>query len=131
MINPNTTKFKIPNKSQTQKIYDIRERTFKFAERILEIAEMLPSTPACNVIRTQLIKSGTSVGANMEEADGTVTKPDFVNKVVIARKEAKETHSWLKLIKNKYIKDEFIFSDVEEIREIINIFSAIITKTRK
>lgn len=92
---------------------------------------MLSNTSACNVIRTQLIKSGTSVGANMEEADGSLTKRDFINKVVIARKEAKETKYWLRLISGKYIKSESISGDIQETQEIINILSAIIKKTQK
>jgi four helix bundle protein len=50
------------------------------------------------IIRTQLAKAGTSIGANVEEADGALTKKDFVNKIAIARKEAKETRYWLRLI---------------------------------
>ena len=72
----------------SEKTYDLKERTFKFAQRILDIAEHLLR---CKVIQEQLVKSGTSIGANVEEADGTITKKDFVNKMVISRKEAKET----------------------------------------
>ena len=123
-VNPN---FQIPKE---EKIYDIRERVFGFAQRILEIAEMLPQNRVCDVLRTQLVKSGTSIGANVEEADGTVTKRDFVNKIAIARKEAKETRYWLKLIAGKYIKPEHLGKDIQEAQEIINILSAIINKTK-
>lgn len=75
-----------------KKPYDLRERTFKFAKRVLSITEYLPRKSQCEVIRRQLARSGTSIGANVEEADGTITKKDFVSKMVIARKEAKETH---------------------------------------
>ena len=96
----------------------------------MDIAEILPSTKVCDVLRTQLVRSGTSIGANMEEADGTITKRDFINKVVTARKEAKENRYWLRLITQKYVKQELIEQDMNEIQEIINILSAIIYKTR-
>jgi len=118
------------NRMNEEKIYDIRERVFGFAQRALEIAEMLPQNRVCDVLRIQLVKSGTSIGANMEEADGTVTKRDFINKIAIARKEAKETKYWLRLIAGKYIKKELIEKDIQEVQEIINILSAIINKTK-
>ena len=82
------------------------------------------------MLRTQLVKSGTSIGANVEEADGAVTKRDFINKIAIARKEAKETKYWLRLIAGKYIKTELLEGDIKEVQEIINILSAIINKTK-
>ena len=113
-----------------EKVYDIRERTFRFAQRILEVVDMLPRSSACDVIRYQLTRSGTSIGANVEEADGSLTKKDFVNKMVIARKEAKETRYWLRLIMGKYIDPDIVGSDIREVEEIINILSAIISKSR-
>jgi len=137
MKNPNDKYYQIPSKSQNlnpkkveEKIYDIRERVFRFAQGVLEIAEKLPQNRVCDVLRTQLVKSGTSIGANVEEADGTVTKRDFINKIVIARKEAKETKYWLRLIAGKYIKTELLEGDIKEVQEIINILSAIINKTK-
>lgn len=117
-------------RNQTRK-YDIRERVFKFSRRVLEIAESLPKTKICDVLRIQLAKSGTSIGSNLEESDGTITKRDFINKVVIARKEAKETRYWLKLIEDKYIQKEAIVYDIQELDEITKILSAIINNTRK
>jgi len=64
----------------------------------LEIAEKLPRNMVCDVLCTQLVKSGTSIGANVEEADGTVTKRDFINKITIARKEAVVLGFWICLI---------------------------------
>ncbi len=110
--------------------YDIKERTFRFAQRILEIVEKLPNKPYCEVISRQLSKSGTSIGANVEEADGTLTKKDFINKVCIARKEAKETRYWLRIISGKYIEEKEISYDIKECFELISILSAIINKSR-
>ncbi|UCH88023.1 MAG: four helix bundle protein [Thermoplasmata archaeon] len=114
-----------------KKIYNIRDRVFQFSQRILEISELLPNSKACDVLRTQLLKSGTAIGSNLEEIDGTITKRDFLNKVVIARKEAKETLYWLRLIKGKYFDEEIIKDDLDELNEITLILSAIINKTRK
>jgi four helix bundle protein len=135
MENPKSKYYQIQSKSKIQnpkseRVYDIRERIFRYGQRILDIADNLPSTKVCDVLKSQIVRSGTSIGANMEEADGTLTKRDFINKVVLARKEAKETRFWLRLIADKYIKKEKIERDVNEIQEIINILSAIINKTR-
>jgi len=85
--------------SKQQKKYSIsdelKERTDRFALKVLELAALLPSTEEGRLVRRQLCKSGTSVGANLEEADGSLTLNDFVHKVDIAFKEAKETRYWL------------------------------------
>ena len=114
----------------SSKPYDLRERTFLFARRILEIAGKLPRTPEGDVIRYQMVKAGTSVGANMEEADGAYSKRDFRNKVSISRKEAKETRFWLRLISGLYIPAEEIAGDIQEAEELIRIMSSILEKTK-
>ncbi len=135
--NPKSKYYKIQIKSQFQnpnkdnKVYDIRERTFNFAKKILELAEKLPNSRTSQILSSQLVRAGTSIGANVEEADGTVTKRDLVNKFVIARKEAKETKYWLRLISDKYLPSEVVAPDLKEINEIINVLSAIINKLRK
>jgi len=111
-----------------EKIYDLRDRTFVFAQNVLNMTERLPRNPESEVIRKQLAKAGTSIGANVEEADGTLTKKDFKNKMVIARKEAKETRYWLRIISGKYIKTEEIGPYISEVQELVNILSAIINK---
>uniref|UniRef100_A0A7V1EI99 Four helix bundle protein n=1 Tax=candidate division WOR-3 bacterium TaxID=2052148 RepID=A0A7V1EI99_UNCW3 len=60
---------------------ELKERTYRFALRILKLASMLPDTEVSKVIKRQLCKSGTSVGSNLEEADGSLTLNDFVYKV--------------------------------------------------
>ena len=59
------------------KKYDLKERTFNFAQSMLDLAGKLPRRTECMIIQNQLAKSGTSIGANVEEADGTITKKDF------------------------------------------------------
>jgi len=127
--------YKIPRKHQNQnpkedKIYDIRERSFQFALRIIRISNSLSKSLPFNIIKSQLIKSGTSIGANIEEADGSISKRDFLNKTVIARKEAKETKYWLRIIASQKIEITQIKDDIDEIQEIINILSVMINKIR-
>ena len=137
-MNENTTKAKYyqsPSKSKMknpkrEKVFDLRERIFNFSQRILDISEIFQKTEYNKSICIQLIKSGTSIGANMEEADGTLTKKDFLNKIVIARKEAKETRYWLKLISGRYIDKKILKQDIQEIQEIIYILTAIISKLK-
>ncbi|MEX2088643.1 MAG: four helix bundle protein, partial [Bacteroidota bacterium] len=84
-----------------EKPYDINERTFEFALAILELTEKIPSGRIGNRIADQLIRSGTSIGANLEEATAASSKADFVNKVIIALKEARETSFWLRIVQRK------------------------------
>ena len=114
----------------SEKIYDLKDRTFKFAQRIMDISEILSDKPQYDILRKQLTKAGTSIGANVEEADGTITKKDFVNKMAIARKEAKETRYWLRLISGKYLEEEEINPDINECQELIYILSSIINKSK-
>lgn len=124
---PNPCQPKGMEKSQKKtKIYDLRERLIVFSKRILQICNRLPKIPECEGIRKQLSNAGTSIGANFEEADGALTKRDFINKTGIARKEAKETKYWLKAVSNTYISEREIVSDIKESEEIISILSSIL-----
>ncbi len=110
-------------------IPDLRERLLRFAKRILQICRLLPRLPECEGIRKQLGNAGTSVGANFEEADGALTKKDFINKAGVARKEAKETRYWLRVISGEYLQEGELTDDIRESEEIINILSAILRKS--
>jgi len=92
----------------------------------LEITKKLPAYPECDRIRGQLGGAATSIGSNYEEADGAITKKDFVNKLVIARKEAKETRYFLRIVSGTYLEQEAIKTDIKEAEEIINILSSMI-----
>lgn len=109
------------------KPYDIRERTFELAVRVLEIASALPSSPEANVVRYQLARAGGSVGANVEEADGAVSKPDKRKSLVIARKESRELHFWLRIVKRRW-PAMGVEADLQETMEILRILSAIILR---
>jgi len=116
----------IPN-AQPRKPYDLRDRTFEFAVRILDIAAALPPGGLAG-IADQLSRSGSSIGANVEEADGAVSRPEKRRAFVIARKEARETRYWLRLIDRKLGKKVPVRADIDEASELVYILSAIINK---
>lgn len=76
------------------------ERTYKFALRVIKLVSSLPRTAISEVLGRQVLRSGTSIGANVEEAFGATSKREFTYKLNIAFKEAKETHYWLRLIRD-------------------------------
>lgn len=76
----------------------LEKRTKTFAIRIIKMSSILPNTPEGRVIRNQITKSGTSVGANYREANRSRSKADFSNKISIAESEASETVYWLEII---------------------------------
>ena len=77
---------------------DLEKRTRRFAVRIIKISAKLPNTPEGRVVRNQLTKAGTSVGANYREANRARSKADFRNKIKICESEASETQYWLEVI---------------------------------
>ncbi len=99
------------------------ERLLKFAVSIITLANNLPKTPAGFAIATQLIKAGTSVGANTEEAQDASSRKDFVQKLSIALREARETRYWLKVIKESRLIPTLsldpLLSESEEIVAIL------------
>ncbi|MBI3189251.1 MAG: four helix bundle protein [Ignavibacteriales bacterium] len=110
---------------------DIQERTFNFGLRIIKVGDSLPSTRSGNVIGKQLIRSGTSVGANVEEAEAAYTKDDFIYKMNIALKEARETHYWLRMVKaSGMLKPTRLDSIIKEADELKKILGAIVSKAR-
>ncbi|HAV61932.1 MAG TPA: four helix bundle protein [Verrucomicrobiales bacterium] len=83
---------------EPRKTFDLLERTAMFGEAIVRFAKTIPRSPANDRLISQLVGSGTSVGANYCEADDAVSKKDFKNKIGICRKEAKECKFWLRMI---------------------------------
>jgi four helix bundle protein len=112
--------------------FDLEERTAKFGENVIEFAKKIPSTPITLPLITQLVKAGTSVGANYCEADCAETKKDFVHKLGICKKESKETKHWFRMIANAIpeLKEESR-KYWKEANELNLIFSSIINKTKQ
>ncbi len=110
---------------------DIQERTFNFGLRIIKLSDSLPNSRSGNVLGKQLLRSGTSVGANTEEAEAAYTKDDFIYKMNIALKEARETHYWLRMIKSaELIKPNRLDAIIKEADELKKILGAIVSKAR-
>ncbi len=80
------------------KSYDLEERTARFSESIIELAKRIKKDIITEPIINQLIKAGTSVGANYCEADCAETKKDFEHKIGICKKESKESKHWLRML---------------------------------
>ena len=111
---------------------ELRERTYKFALRIFELCSKLPNTDEARTVKRQLLKAGSSVGANLEEADGSLTLNDFIYRVDISFKECKESRYWLRLIVDrKLLQREIVQPLLDESLELIKILSTIIYKCLK
>ena len=79
-------------------IYDLEERTAKFGENIIELCGKVSKDAVTLPIISQLVRSGTSIGANYSEANGASSRKDFKNKIFICKKEAIETKYWLRML---------------------------------
>ena len=113
--------------------YDIHERIFNFIVRVIKFLNKLPKTPTNLIFVNQITRSVTSMGANDQEADGALTRKDFIYKYTIVRKEGKETIYWLRLIERTNAP-KFSTEALELFREggeIIAIVSTIIKNTSR
>ncbi len=110
----------------------IETKSFDFAVRIVNLYKLLCEEKREFILSKQLLRSGTSIGANVAEAQKAQTKPDFNAKMNIALKEANETHYWLKLLyKTEYLTNKEFKSIEADIKEIIAILISICKKTNK
>ncbi len=104
----------------------LEERTRKFAVRIIRLSAQLPNTQEARVVRTQITKCGTSIGANYREANRARSKADFRNKIAICESEASETQYWLEVIKEtNWLPWKRLKAEYEECSELFAIFSSI------
>ena len=112
---------------------NIQDRSFDFAFRIVRLHDYLSAKRgAARVIARQLLKSGTSIGANLEEASSGQSKADFISKCSIAAKEARETRYWLRLLTAcKPVPSERITALVKEAGEIVAIVTTIVKNAEK
>jgi len=114
------------------KAYDLEERTAKFGESIIEFAKSLSRDRINDELVGQLVKAGTSVGANYEEADGAESRKDFRHKIAVSKKEAKETKFWLRMMaKANPTRKEECVSLWREAQELTLIFSSILVTSKR
>ena len=110
---------------------ELEKRTRDFAIRIIRLSSKLPNTPEGRVIRNQMTKSATSMGANYREANRSRSKADFKNKVSICESEASETQYWMELVvAAKWLTREQIEFENRECNELLAIFTSIGKKMR-
>ncbi|MCX6811742.1 MAG: four helix bundle protein [Candidatus Berkelbacteria bacterium] len=115
----------------TAKIYDLASRTERFAEEVIKFSKKIPLTSITRPIVSQLVRSGTSIGANYSEADDALSSKDFQHKIGICKKEARETKFWLKMVITAVpgVKREAILL-AQEAKELNLIFNSILNKIR-
>ena len=118
--------------NKNAKRYDLEERTEAFARRVRVILRKFPKNMANNEDCKQLVRASGSVGANYIEANDALSKKDFVMRIKISRKEAKEAGYWLRLVdigNDCHVEDERK-GLIQESRELMNIFGSILQKSQ-
>lgn len=96
----------------------IKEKSIKFAFKVTDLTKELFKKKEF-ILSRQIMRSGTSIGANVEEALASYSKKDFLYKMNIAYKEARETLYWLKVLNYQYKISKILFSDIKEINKIL------------
>jgi four helix bundle protein len=110
----------------------ILAKSYNFAKRIVKLYLHLSKEKNEYVLSKQLLRSGTSIGANIEEAQAGQSKKDFIAKTQISLKEAKETHYWLRLLRDtQIIEAKLADSLIKECEELLYILSAILKTAKK
>ncbi len=111
---------------------EIGERAFVFAVRVVKLCQTLDERPGVSrTLANQLLRSATSIGANLQESRGGQSRADFLSKVSIALKEARETHYWLRLLVAADINSEKQLSPLlDEANQLVAILTTIVKKVR-
>jgi four helix bundle protein len=104
----------------------LEKRTKQFALRIIRLASKVPNAPEGRVVRYQMAKSGTSIGANYREANRAVSSADFQYRIDVCEKEASETQYWLEiLMESGLLPEAEVRPDYDECSELLAIFTSI------
>ena len=110
----------------------IEEKSFRFAIRIVKLNEYLRSVKKEHVLSKQLLRSGTSIGANVAESQQAQSRADFVSKMEIALKETSETKYWLRLLNaTDYLSEPQFNSIISDCVEIEKLLTSIIKSTKQ
>jgi four helix bundle protein len=110
----------------------IQERSFAFAVRVLKLVRALPRDTGGQIVARQLARFGTSVGANVEEAQAAQSKADFARRMNIARAEAKETLYWLRLLaETEMLSEPRLQPLATEADELVRILTSIVKTSRR
>ena len=110
----------------------IQEKSFRFAVRIVKLCRYLQADEKEFILSKQLLRSGTSIGANVSESQQAQSRPDFINKLNIALKEASETEYWLRLLhETDYLNDAHFLSIIADCTEVKSLLVAIVKSSKK
>ncbi len=114
-----------------RKKYDLKERTAKFGEKVIEFCKKIPLGPITDPLITQLVKAGTSTGANYCEADDAESKKDFKHKIGVCKKETSESKHFIRMVVTAvpYLKEE-AKALWQEAKELNLIFNSIYKKVK-
>ena len=108
------------------------DKSFKFAIRIVNLYKYLYNDKKEFILSKQLLRSGTSIGANINESQDAQSKSDFISKLSISLKEAKETKYWIELLKETdYLSENEANSIIEDLVEILKLLTSIIKSTKQ
>jgi four helix bundle protein len=118
------------SQTQNSKPYDLRERTLRFAKRVRNYVKNLPKTLSNIEDAKQLVKASGSVGANYIEAEEALSRKDFVLRIKISRKEAKESWYWLELTEPREDQIHEKQDLIKEVTELTKIFGSIVEKSK-
>src|SRR3989344_7956889 len=109
--------------------FDLEERTSRFGEAVIDFSHSIPYSPINKPLISQIVRSGTSIGANYMEADCAESKKDFRHKIAICKKESKESKHWLRMIaKANPDRSDGCRTLWKEAHEFVLIFSSILLK---
>jgi four helix bundle protein len=106
----------------------IREKSFDFALQIIELYVRMRDSREY-VLSKQLLRCGTSIGANVEESSAAQSRSDFISKLSIASKEARETKYWLRLIQRSRLVEIDVTEELAKVEELIRLLTAIVKST--
>jgi four helix bundle protein len=111
---------------------DLPERTFEFAKTVLDLVDDLPSNTKGWAVAKQLIRCGTSIGANIAEARDAFSDAEFAHRCSIARKEAAETRYWLRICHDKrLIRSPHLDAAIGEVEQFVRILGTIVLKLQQ
>ena len=110
----------------------IRSKSFNFSIRIVKFYKYLTQEKREYVLSKQVLRSGTSIGANIEEAIGAQSRRDFISKISISYKEARETKYWLNIIKDSELVEAFLLKSlVDDCDEVCKIICSILNTSKR
>ena len=131
-LQPTINNSEIISNSQKPKPFNLEERLSLFSGEVLKYCNLFNKTTESQILISQFLRSATSIGANYIEACEALSKKDYLYRLRVSRKEAKEAIYWLKLLKQNYLQNpDKVKELLDEVIQLKNILSTIILNTEK